>query len=255
MRGYTSSSYGDSFADVYDDWYRKVSDVDATVAALSELASGGAVLELGTGTGRIALPLAQHGVAVTGIDASDAMLRKLAAKDPDGLVHTVLGDMVDDLPDGPFAVVFVAYNTLFNLVTEQRQRECFTAVATRLAPTGAFVVEAFVPSPQAGSQVTVRSLEVDRVVLSVSVQDHDSQRAEGQYVELSEHAGVRLRPWSIRWAPPEELDAMAAAAGLELRVRWGDFDRSEFTDDSERHVSIYTRAGVSQEFTSRPATS
>jgi SAM-dependent methyltransferase len=241
-RGSPSSSYGDAFADVYDDWYRGVSDVDATVAMLTELAAGRTVLELGVGTGRLAIPLAARGVAVTGVDTSAAMLRRLAGNDRDGQVTVILGDMVDDLPAGPFGVVFVAYNTLFNLESEQRQHACFAAVAERLTPDGAFVVEAFVPSPQPGSALTLRSLEADRVVLSITVYDWDGQRAEGQYVELTEANGVRLRPWSIRYAPPAELDDMAAAAGLALRARWGDFDRRPFTDDSDRHVSVYSRA-------------
>jgi hypothetical protein len=150
------------------------------------------------------------------------------------------------MPAGPFDAVLVAYNTLFNLLTQERQQACFAAVEQRLTPRGAFVVEAFVPSPQAGSQVTVRSLAVDRVVLSVSVHDHGSQVAEGQYVELTEGAGVRLRPWSIRYAAPEELDAMASEAGLVLGARWGDFDRRPFTEDSDRHVSVYRRADSAQ---------
>jgi hypothetical protein len=94
----------------------------------------------------------------------------------------------------------------------------------------------------------VRSLEVDRVVLSVSVSDGENQLAEGQYVELTEGTGVRLRPWSIRYSAPEELDAMASAAGLVLHARWGDFDGRAFTDDSDRHVSVYRLAQSSREF-------
>ena len=241
MRGYSESSYGDGFADVYDDWYRGISDVDVTVATLRELADDGAVLELGVGTGRLAIPLAATGLAVTGVDASEAMLARLAAKDGAERVTVVRGDMVDALPDGPFALAFVAYNTLFNLVTAPRQQACFESVAARLSGGGLFVVEAFVPLPQSDTPVTVRSLEADRVVLSVSVRDDANQRAEGQFVELTERGGVRLRPWSIRYAPPDELDAMAATAGLELRERWGDFDRRPFTAESERHVSVYRR--------------
>lgn len=239
MRGYGESSYGDGFADVYDEWYRGISDVEATVATLAALAGGGSVLELGVGTGRLAIPLAATGLDVTGIDASEAMLAGLAAKDGFDRVTIVRGDMVRDQPPGPFALVFVAYNTLFNLLTRERQEACFAAVASRLLRHGAFVVEAFVPTPQPGPEVTLRSLAADRVVLSVSVRDDDNQRAEGQFVELSEAGGVRLRPWSIRYADPIELDAMAAAAGLELRTRWEDFDRHPFSAESERHVSVY----------------
>lgn len=240
VRGYTSSSYGDAFADVYDDWYRDVSDIEATVALVRELApDGGSVLELGVGTGRLAVPLATAGLTVAGVDASTGMLDRLRANDPGGTVRAILGDMVDDLPEDRFDVVLVAYNTLFNLLSAERQAACFSAVARRLAPGGSFVVEAFVPVAHSGSQVSVRSLAADRVVLSASIHHGDDQTAEGQYVELTETGGVRLRPWAVRWSSVEQLDAMAAAAGLVVGDRWGDVDRRPFTTDSERHVSRY----------------
>lgn len=251
VRGYTSSSYGDAFADVYDDWYRDVSDIDATVDLVRSLAPpAGRVLELGVGTGRLALPLAAAGLAVVGVDASAEMLARLGAKDPGGDVATVHGDMVDDLPAGPFDVVLVAYNTWFNLLTHARQAAGFAEVAQRLGVGGSFVVETFVPVAHSGSQVSVRSLAADRVVLSASIHHGDDQTAEGQYVELTEAGGVRLRPWAIRWSTIEQLDAMAAAAGLVVADRWGDVDRRSFTTDSERHVSRYVK--VTQ--TGQPAT-
>ncbi len=242
MRGYTSSSYGDAFADVYDDWYRDVSDVEATVDLVRSIVPPtGRVLELGVGTGRLALPLAGAGLIVMGIDSSAEMLARLHAKDPAGAVTTVHGDMVDDLPAGPFDMVLVAYNTWFNLLSAERQAAGFAAVADRLAPDGSFLVEAFVPVAHSGSQVSVRSLATDRVVLSVSIHHGDDQTAEGQYVELSEAGGVRLRPWAIRWSTVEQLDTMAASAGLVMADRWGDVDRRPFTTDSERHVSRYEK--------------
>ena len=240
MRGYTSSSYGDAFADVYDDWYPEVSDVEATVALMRRVAGdGGRVLELGVGTGRLALPMADAGLRVTGVDASRRMLDHLASKDPRQTVTIVHGDMVDDLPAGSFDAVLVAYNTLFNLDSGERQAACFHAVAERLAPSGGFVVEAFVPVPHTGSQVSVRTITADRVVLSASAHRADDQTAEGQYIEITEGGGVRLRPWAIRWSTVEQLDAMAAAAGLAPSERWGDVDGRPFTTDSERHLTIY----------------
>jgi SAM-dependent methyltransferase len=241
MRGYSSSSYGDAFADVYDDWYRDLGDLDATVGFLRDLAGGGTVLELGVGTGRLAIPLAATGCTVTGIDASAKMLDRLASNDAGRTVTTVLGDMVDQLPQERFDVVVAAYNTLFNLLTDERQRACFGAVAERLHDDGAFVVEAFVPQPHTGSQVSVRTLDADRVVLSASVHQAAEQRADGQFIELTEHGGVRLRPWAIRWAEPEQLDEMAATAGFHLDQRWADYDRSRFDSTSERHVSVYRK--------------
>jgi SAM-dependent methyltransferase len=249
VRGYDHRSYGDGFADVYDEWYADVTDVGATVTRMVELAgAGGRVLELGVGTGRLAVPMADAGLSVVGIDSSEAMLAKLSERDPGGLVDAVLGDITTDLPVGPFDVVLVAYNTIFNLLGEQDQPRLFQHVAERLAPDGAFVVEAFVPDSDAAapsSEVTVRSMTVDHVVLSVSVNRRDQQLAEGQFVQFSQDGGVRLRPWSIRWATPEQLDAMATAAGLRLDTRFGEMGGMPFTDDSAQHVSIYRRAGES----------
>jgi SAM-dependent methyltransferase len=241
VRGYHDESYGDGFAEVYDDWYADITDVDASTAALSELAAGGRVLELGVGTGRLAIPLAATGLEVHGLDTSTAMLARMTAKPGGERVRAHVGDMVDGLPDGPFALVFVAYNTLFSLLTAERQQACFVEVARRLTPGGCFVVEAFVPAEgdERSSGVTVRSVAADRVVLSVNTSDPARQVAEGQYVDITETGGVRLRPWSIRWASPGQLDAMAAAAGLELAHRWAGFDRSPYSDESERHVSIF----------------
>jgi SAM-dependent methyltransferase len=247
MRGYDRRSYGDAFADVYDDWYADVTDVSATVTRITELAGpAGSVLELGVGTGRLAVPMALAGLAVTGIDSSDAMLARLAERDPGGAVTAICGDMVDDLPEGPFDVVLVAYNTIFNLLGDGEQQRLFERVADRLTTGGAFVVEAFVPGEQPGgtpsSDVTVRSLAVDRVVLSVSVDRPGDQRVEGQFVEFSESGGVRLRPWAVRWATPDQLDEMAAAAGLVLDRRDADMAGTPFDTDSAHHVSVYRHA-------------
>ncbi len=250
MLRYDASTYGDAFADVYDDWYKGVSDVDTTADLVVALArqsrpAGATVLELGVGTGRLALPLTARGLEVTGIDASTAMLTRLHERDPDRRVRTVLGDMVDDLPPGPFDVVLIAYNTFFNLLTTERQAACVTAVAERLAPAGSFVVEAFVPEdpPRHGDVVTIRSMSVDEVVLSVSRHDPAGQRAEGHFVHLADGHPVRLRPWSIHYCTPVELDAMAAAAGLVLTDRWEDVGGAPFDPDSPRHVSVYAPAG------------
>jgi SAM-dependent methyltransferase len=250
VRGYTPSSYGDGLADVYDEWYRDVSDVGTTVRALAGLAGGGPVLELGVGTGRLALPLAEVGLEVHGVDASAAMLERLRTKDPRRTITVHLGDMVAvlrsaDLP--AFTLAFVAYNTLFNLTTPGAQAALFEAVADRLAPGGRFVVEAVVPHEHTttGDHVGVRSLGVDHVVLSVSVHDAGEQTVDGQFVEITEAGGVRLRPWSVRWSTPAQLDAMAVAAGFVLERRTSGFralaaGRDEPFDD--RHVTVYRTA-------------
>jgi SAM-dependent methyltransferase len=246
MEGFGPSSYGDAFADVYDEWYGDVSDAEATADLVAELAreSAGAgcgrVLELGVGTGRLALPIAAHDLTVVGVDASPAMLARLATRDPSGAVTAVQGDMVDDLPDGPFDVVLVAYNTLFNLDSAERQRACFAAVAARLAPRGTMVVEAFVPEARPpGTIIELRSMSATDIVLAVSTNDPENQRVAGHFVHLTDGAPVRLRPWRVRYCAPAELDEMASAAGLVPHHRWGDVDRRDFTPESPLHVSTY----------------
>jgi len=241
--GWEARSYGEAFADVYDEWYGGVSDVDTTVQRVAAFApAGGRVLELGVGTGRLAVPLAEAGLEVWGVDASNAMLDRLRANDPSGRVHAVLGDMAGPLPTGPFDVVLVAYNTLFNLVTERAQRDCLRAVAGVLSGRGSLLIEAFVPD-LAGE--VVRHVEPrlvgDELVLDVSVRDPVAQTVRGQQVHLTSDA-VRLRPWRIRYLSPAQCDAIAEEAGLALLDRWADWDGSRFGDDAVRHLSRYGRA-------------
>ena len=155
------------------------------------------------------------------------------------------GDMVTGLPDGPFDLVV---RRLQHAVQPHRSAEragrCFRAVADRLRPGGRFVVEAFVPDDPArdGDDVSIRTMTADRVVLSISRQDRrPSRRAEGQFVEFTEAGGVRLRPWSIRYADPAQLDATGGRAGLELESRWADMARTPFDADADRHVTVYRR--------------
>jgi hypothetical protein len=166
------------------------------------------------------------------------MLARLRERSGGEAVRTHLGDMVDDLPAGPYCVVFAAFNTFFNLLDESHQQRCFSAVGARLAAGGWFMIEAFVPEPRSGSSVEVRSMSVDHVVLSVSRYDAGTQSAQGQYVSIDAR-GVRLRPWAIRYATPEQLDAMAADAGFAVAERWEDARRSPFAVDSPRHVTLY----------------
>lgn len=251
VEGYGPSTYGDRFADVYDDWYGDVTDAAACAARLAALARelDGPVLELGIGSGRLALPLASLGVEVHGIDASPAMVERLRAKPGGDAIRVTTGDMAElDLEEPPqFAVVFVAFNTLFNLPTPDRQQRCLQRVSELLAPEGRFVVEAFVPRSDLGSEasgsVTPRRIALDEVVLTVSQVDPVAQTITGQHVHLREH-GIRLRPWHLRYAPPAELDAMAAAAGLELESRSAGWSGEPFTEASGVHVSTYRRGNV-----------
>jgi SAM-dependent methyltransferase len=249
-------SYGDAFADVYDRWYPDVTDADACVARLVELAPGGSVLELGVGTGRLALPLVVKGMSVVGVDSSTAMLGRLAAKPGANAISRHHGDMADldalglDGGDGDgheFDVVLIAYNTLFNLPDEASQARCLAGAAHRLARHGRLVVEAFVPSddlvaPAADDRrtdsVAVSRLAADEVVLTATIHDAAAQSISGQHIQITEQ-GTRLRPWRVRYLRPEQLDVLATAAGLALVERWSDWESHPFDDDSPVAISIY----------------
>lgn len=253
MEGYGASTYGDRFADVYDDWYADVSNVGATVARVVELArgaGGGPVLELGVGSGRLALPLVEAGLEVWGVDASAAMVDRLRAKPGGDRVHAIVGDMarLDEVlaPEAAgFGVVLCAFNTLFNLTRADDQQACIAAAARRLAPGGALVVEGFVPPPgdeeaAATGAVEPRHIGVDEVVLTVSRHDPADQTIVGQHVQLRE-SGVRLRPWVLRYATPDQITAWAAGAGLRLASRHGDWRGAPFDARSANHVSVFRR--------------
>ena len=200
------------------------------------------MLELAVGTGRLAVPIAERGIDVVGVDTSPEMLARLAARDPTRHGHRVVGDMVDDLPAGPFDVVLIAYNSLFNLRHRAATQACFAAVAARLAPDGVFVVEAFVPDdpPRSGSVVAVRSMSTSEVVLSISEHDPDAQRAHGHFVSVRRR---RARAAAAVGDPlrPAGRARRDGGCGRRSRVveRWEDFDRRPFTDDSPRHVTVY----------------
>ena len=237
---YLCSTYGDAFADVYDDWYQQVTDVDGTAALISNLSEGLDVLELGVGTGRLALPIAAAGVPITGVDSSSEMLKRLTARDTSGLVTTHLADMASWLPTGPFKVIFCAYNTFFNLVDPDDQERCLQLVSDRLTPDGLFVLEAFVPSNY--SLLPTRGVEsrhmTEATVLNITIREKISGVVRGQSVQVGE-AGPILRPWRILIKTPDELDQVAARQGLNLVERWQDWHRSPFTSSSDHHVSVY----------------
>jgi SAM-dependent methyltransferase len=239
--GYDAAAYGDRIADVYDELPTHPPDVDAAAAFLADLAGPGPALELAIGTGRLALPLADRGVAVSGVDASEAMVAKLRAKSGGERIPVAIGDFADVPVDGRFALICVVYNTFFALLDLDAQRRCFERVADHLAPGGRFVVEAFVPDPsrfERDQHVEVRHVGDDAVLLSVSRHDAATQRVESLLVRLGNDT-IRTWPVRIRYSYPSELDVMAKATGLRLEQRWGGWDREPFTGDSVKHVSVY----------------
>lgn len=241
MEDYDAATYGDRIADVYDEWYEPRMDPTATVDFLAELARGGRALELGIGTGRIALPLAARGVEVAGIDASEAMVAKLRAKPGGGAIAVTIGDFADVEAEGRFTLVYVPFTTFFALLSQAEQIRCLRNAAARLEPEGRFVLDAFVPDPGRypdGQGAWIVEVGARQVVLDVARHDPVAQRVDSTHVVLAD-GGVRLYPACLRYAWPAELDAMALAAGLVLVARYGGYDRRRFEAHSTHHVSVY----------------
>lgn len=241
MQDYGTNTYGDLIADIYDQWYPQGEDTAATAELLAELAGEGPALELAIGTGRIALPLAQRGVEVHGIDASEAMIAKLRGKPGGDRLAVTLGDFANVPVDGHYQLVYVVFNTFFALLSQQAQLRCFRNVAEHLTDAGLFVIEAFVPDLTrfARHQCTnVNRVAVDEIILDVSRHDPVGQRVDSQHVMLRTD-GIRLSPVSLRYAWPSELDLMAQLAGLRLHDRWAGWHREPFTAASGGHVSVY----------------
>lgn len=239
---YSASTYGDEIAEFYDALHGD-SDPQA-IATLAELAGQGPALELGIGTGRLALPLVQLGVRVHGIDASPAMVERLRRKPNGPAVGVTVGDFGTVQLDERFALIFVAFNTFFGLATPEEQTRCFRNAASMLQPQGAFLIEAFVPDLgrfDRGQRLAVSRIDPDAVWVEAARCDATRQVVDSHLVRLS-NAGVRLFPIRIRYAWPSELDLMAAMAGLRLRERWSGWNKQPFSSSSPAHISIYERA-------------
>ncbi len=235
-------AFGEEVAETYDDSLR--GDETETVAFLEQLAGGGPALELAIGTGRIGLPLAAQGIRVDGIEISPAMVAKLRAKPGGEQIAVTIGDFADVPVEGSYRLIFVVFNTLFNLLTQDAQVRCFENVAAHLAADGTFVVEAFVPTfltrLRDDQYVDAERIEVGEVRLDVGRHDPVAQILDESHVVLSSE-GVRLYPIVTRYAWPSELDLMARIAGLRLAHRWSGWQQEPFTAASRRHVSVYRR--------------
>jgi SAM-dependent methyltransferase len=243
MKGYEPSmSFGEDVSEMYRDVQR--GDEIAAIAFLEQLAGRGPALELAIGTGRIALPLAARGIRVDGVDISPAMVDQLRAKPGGDKISVTLGDFADVPVPDTYRLIFVVWNTMFNLLTQDDQVRCFGNVAAHLTNDGSFVVEAFVPAflyrLRNDQYVDAEAIQVDEVQLDVLRHDAAAQMIEESHVSLS-RAGVRLNPVVQRYAWPSELDLMARIAGLRLKGRWGDWRREPFTSTSNAHVSVYGR--------------
>lgn len=240
---YDPAAYGRAVAQDYDSLYKTVPQTEETVGLLAELSDGGAVLEMGIGTGRLALPLQERGIDVAGIEGSPEMVEQLRAKPGGDDIPVVIGDFAESRVDGEFAVVVLALHTIFGLPTPDHQIRCFKNAARHLSPDGVFVIEARVIDPsefQGGQAVQPRFAGPEQVEIQVQSFDAVSQRVEVTNVHLS-NAGVRLNSYTNQYTTPREFDLMARLAGLRLRDRWEGWNREPFTAQSRRHVSLYER--------------
>ncbi len=231
-----AARYDESSAEMFDPLL-----VDPAVDLLLELTSSGRALEFGIGTGRIALPLAERGVSVHGIDVSAAMVARLRAKPGGQDIDVTIGDFATTKVDGSFAVAYLVFNTIMNLTTQAAQVACFRNASAHLQPGGCFVIEVGVPDLQRlPPGETIRAFHVSESRWSLDEYDLAVQGLTSHHLRLIEG---RLDRFSIpfRYAWPSELDLMAELAGMRLRERWAGWKGEPFTSDSRKHVSVWEK--------------
>ena len=240
MAGFDDPAFfGDRWASAFED-LTTGPDPAWAVELLAGLAGPGTrVLELAIGGGRVALPLARRGLRVEGVEASQAVVQRLRAVPGGESLPVAVADMADVPVRGPFGLVYVVWNSLFNLPSQARQVDCFRNVARVLAPGGAFVIECFVPDPTRFDRgIETATITEDSATLTLTRHDPVAQRITRQHVTLDAR-GIRLLPVALRYCWPSELDLMAQLAGLRLRERYSDWTRTPFDASSRGHISVY----------------
>jgi SAM-dependent methyltransferase len=237
--------FGEEIAARYDDSSDErfqPAAIEPVVELLAELAGDGAALELGIGTGRIALPLARRGVEVHGIDLSSAMVARLRAKPGGDEIPVVLGDFATARAEGTFTLAYLAFNTIQNLTTQDEQVACFENVAAHLEPGGHFVIEVGVPNlRRLPPGETVRAFALEPTHVGFDEFDVARQGLVSHHFELIDGAW-RSHPVPFRYVWPSELDLMARIAGMTLVDRWSGWRREPFTSESTSHVSVWRKA-------------
>jgi SAM-dependent methyltransferase len=216
--------------------------LDPTVDFLAALTGDGAALEFAVGTGRVALPLSERGVRVQGIDLSEAMVERLREKPGSERIGTTIGDIATTRVEGAFTLVYLVFNTIGNLTTQDDQVACFQNAAAHLVPGGCFVIEVGIPSLQRlppGERV--RPFDVSDDHLGFDEYDIANQGLISHHLSLENDGRWRRASIPFRFVWPAELDLMARLAGMRLRERWEDWDRSPFTSDSRKHISVWER--------------
>jgi SAM-dependent methyltransferase len=249
VRGFDPrASFGEDVAETYDDSPR--GDERETVECLRRLVGDGRALELAVGTGRIALPLAATGTRVDGIEQSAAMIDRLRARPGGRELAVVEGDMADVPVEGSYRLVYLVFNSIYNLLTQDDQVRCFANVARALDEDGIFLIEAALSGPGEArpgptyyldeQYVAAEEVEADRVVLDVGRYDRSTQLLNRCRLTF-ESGQMRLSPIALRIAGTGELDLMARLAGLRLHSRWGGWRSEPFNSTSRRHISVYGR--------------
>jgi len=245
MRGYDETTYGERWAPYYDEIY--TSTDDSMIDLLARHAGDPPrALELAIGSGRIAVPLREAGVSVTGIDSSEEMVARLRSKSGGEDIQVSMGDFADvDIAD-TFPLIYLTFNTFFGLMTQERQVECFHNVADHLEPGGRFVIDCFVPDvrrfDEYNTRIGVSTIDsVDEHMFEMSVYDPVNQIVNSHVVRRLDDGTSVVLPVRIRFAWPSELDLMARLAGLELEDRFGWYDLRPFNERSTSHMSIYRK--------------
>jgi SAM-dependent methyltransferase len=236
--------FGERVAARYDDDAAALFGPDALdpiIDFLADLAGNECALELGIGTGRIALPLAQRGVQVHGIDLSEAMVAKLRAKPGGEDIGVSIGDFATTRVEGPFSLAYLVFNTIMNLTTQEAQVACFRNVAAHLQPGGCFVIEVGVPQLQRlPPGETIRAFQVSDTYWGFDEYDVVAQGQISHHLSIGD-GGVDRFSFPFRYVWPSELDLMAQLAGMRLRERWSGWRREPFTSESDKHVSVWEK--------------
>jgi SAM-dependent methyltransferase len=239
MQGYDAGTYGKVYADVYDDWYHSLTDTDSCVDGLADLAGAGPVLDLGAGTGRIAIPLAARGLRVTAVEISPEMIGKLKEKPGSDKVDVQVGDMTDfDGGGEEYSLIFIAANTLMSVADLDAQVATIGNAARQLAPGGRFVVEGLLVDPSMFDRVRSTVVETGEAGVIVSKHDRIRQVVERQLV-LFTPEGNQLYPTVTRYFTLAELDLMGRLAGLEVEATWADWRRTPHSQPTGWYVRVF----------------
>ena len=243
MEGYDETTYGRLWGPFYDEMFHQVDEAMVDLLA-RHAGEPPRALELAIGTGRVALPLRGRGVEVSGIDISGEMVERMRAKPGGESIPVTMGDFADVDVEGTFPLIYLPFNTIFGLLSQERQIECFQNVADHLEPDGRFIIDCFVPDVKRfdhhNTRMAVSSIDsIGRHTYEMTIYDPVDQRLSTHIVRRLDDGENVVLPVEVRFAWPSELDLMARLAGLELEDRFGWYDLRPFTERSTNHMSIY----------------